>query len=75
MSSDTRRAKASLAKDLIPAVDNLERALETAPDDDPLSDGVRLVHRELSDALGLLFQHVERRQASGRHRRRMRRGK
>jgi molecular chaperone GrpE len=47
-----RKAKASLARDLIPAIDNLERALETAPDDDPLSDGVRLVHRELSDALG-----------------------
>jgi molecular chaperone GrpE len=47
-----RKAKASLARDLIPAIDNLERALESAPDDDPLSDGVRLVHRELSDALG-----------------------
>jgi molecular chaperone GrpE len=46
-----RKAKSSLAKDLIPAIDNLERALETAPADDPLADGVRLVHRELSDAL------------------------
>jgi molecular chaperone GrpE len=46
-----RKAKAALARDLIPAIDNLERALESAPDDDPLSDGVRLVHRELSDAL------------------------
>ena len=46
-----RRAKASLARDLIPAIDNLERALESAPDDDPLADGVRLVHRELTAAL------------------------
>jgi molecular chaperone GrpE len=46
-----RKAKASLAGDVIPAIDNLERALESAPDDDPLSDGVRLVHRELSEAL------------------------
>jgi molecular chaperone GrpE len=60
-----RRAKASLAKDLIPAVDNLERALEAFGDPavpgreaeeaagvGVLADGVRLVHRELSDALG-----------------------
>ncbi len=47
-----RRAKTSLAKDLIPAIDNLERALESAPADDPLADGVRLVHRELTEALG-----------------------
>jgi molecular chaperone GrpE len=46
-----RKAKASLARDVIPALDNLERALESAPADDPLADGVRLVHRELSDAL------------------------
>jgi molecular chaperone GrpE len=46
-----RKAKASLARDLIPAADNLERALEAAPADDPLSDGVRLVLRELTEAL------------------------
>ena len=46
-----RKAKASLARDLIPAIDNLERALESAPEDDPLADGVRLVHRELTEAL------------------------
>jgi molecular chaperone GrpE len=46
-----RKGKASLARDLIPAIDNLERALESAPDDDPLTDGVRLVHRELTKAL------------------------
>ncbi len=46
-----RRARTSLARDIIPALDNLERALETAPADDPLADGVRLVHQELSEAL------------------------
>jgi molecular chaperone GrpE len=46
-----RKVKASLARDLIPAIDNLERALESAHEDDPLSDGVRLVHRELTEAL------------------------
>jgi len=45
------KAKASLARDLIPAIDNLERAMEAAPADDPLTDGVRLVHRELTEAL------------------------
>ena len=51
VSDAERKAKASLARDLIPAIDNLERALESAPDDDPLTDGVRLVHRELTEAL------------------------
>jgi len=46
-----RKAKASFARDVIPAIDNLERAMEAAPADDPLADGVRLVHRELTDAL------------------------
>jgi len=50
-----RRGKASLAGELIPAVDNLERALRAAgvdPDSDGatpdgLAEGVLLVHREL----------------------------
>ena len=46
-----QRGKTSLAKDLIPAVDNLERALQAAPEDDPLADGVRLVLSELTGAL------------------------
>jgi molecular chaperone GrpE len=46
-----RKAKASFARDLIPAVDNLERAMDAAPADDPLADGVRLVHQELTQAL------------------------
>jgi molecular chaperone GrpE len=40
-----------LAKELLPAFDNLDRALEAAAKDDPLLDGVRLVRSELSAAL------------------------
>jgi molecular chaperone GrpE len=49
------RGMAKLARELLPALDNLDRALEeaasTAGDDDPLLQGVRLVRCELSDAL------------------------
>ncbi len=41
-----------LLKDLIPVLDNLERALAAAAADDPLSGGVRLVLRGLEEALG-----------------------
>jgi molecular chaperone GrpE len=42
------RAKAKLASELLPVVDNLERALATAnPEEDHLAEGVRLVHVEL----------------------------
>jgi molecular chaperone GrpE len=40
-----------LAKELLPALDNLDRALEAAAKDDPLLDGVRLVRSELGAAL------------------------
>jgi molecular chaperone GrpE len=46
-----RRAKVSLASSILPAVDNLERALEAAPEDDPLADGVRMVLNDLNGAL------------------------
>jgi molecular chaperone GrpE len=46
-----RRAKASIARELVPVVDNLERALAAAPEDDPLREGVALVHRDLSGVL------------------------
>jgi len=36
---------------ILEALDNLERALEHAPPDDPLADGVRLVHRQILDAM------------------------
>ena len=42
------RAKANLIRELLPVVDNLERALATAnPEEDHLAEGVRLVHAEL----------------------------
>jgi molecular chaperone GrpE len=42
------RAKANLVRELLPVVDNLERALATAnPEEDHLAHGVRLVHAEL----------------------------
>jgi molecular chaperone GrpE len=40
-----------LAKELLPALDNLDRALEAAAKDDPLLDGVRIVRSELRAAL------------------------
>jgi molecular chaperone GrpE len=45
------RGVAKLAKELLPALDNLDRALAAAATDDPLLDGVRLVRSELSAAL------------------------
>lgn len=41
-----------LLKDLIPILDNLERALKAAATDDPLSGGVRLVLRTFEEVLG-----------------------
>jgi molecular chaperone GrpE len=48
------RGVAKLAKELLPALDNLDRALDAAAQDDPLLDGVRLVRGELSAGLGRL---------------------
>jgi molecular chaperone GrpE len=45
------RAKSGLVRELLPVVDNLERALESAQSDDGLAEGVRLV---LSDLQGVL---------------------
>jgi molecular chaperone GrpE len=45
------RGVVSLTKELLPALDNLDRALEAAAQDDPLLHGVRLVRKELSGAL------------------------
>jgi molecular chaperone GrpE len=45
------RGAVLLAKELLPALDNLDRALEAAAKDDPLLDGVRIVRSELSAAL------------------------
>jgi molecular chaperone GrpE len=45
------RGMSGLAKELLPALDNLDRALAAAASDDPLLDGVRLVRAELAAAL------------------------
>ncbi len=46
------RGKVELARELLPVVDNLERALESAGEDEAgLAEGVRLVHSELVAAL------------------------
>jgi molecular chaperone GrpE len=45
------RGVGKLAKELLPALDNLDRALEAAAEEDPLLQGVRLVRAELADAL------------------------
>jgi molecular chaperone GrpE len=41
-----------LLKDLLPVVDNLDRALAAAPAGDPLADGVKLVRSNLEQVLG-----------------------
>ena len=45
------RGVIKLAGELLPALDNLDRALAAAAEDDPLLDGVRLVHSELGAGL------------------------
>ncbi len=45
------RGVVKLARELLPALDNLDRALEAADQDDPLLQGVRLVRSEFTDAL------------------------
>ena len=46
--SATQRAKSGLVGELLPVVDNLERALGSAAEgEDHLADGVKLVHSEL----------------------------
>lgn len=43
------RAVRQLVSNLLPVVDNLERALAHAPEDDPLGDGVKMVLQQLVD--------------------------
>ncbi len=45
------RGVAKLAKELLPALDNLDRAIEAAQRGDPLLEGVKLVRSELAAAL------------------------
>ena len=58
-----RHAAGPVVKDLIPAVDNLERALAAAPPGDPLANGVRMVLKQVEEAL--LRHGVEPRSALG----------
>jgi molecular chaperone GrpE len=58
-----RNASGPVVKDLLPAVDNLERALAAAPPGDPLADGVRMVLRQVEEAL--LRHGVEPKDALG----------
>ena len=60
------RAKEQVVKDLLPVVDDLERALEAAEQhqEAQLEEGVRLVHRALADALRR--QGLEEIDATGR---------
>jgi molecular chaperone GrpE len=51
VSDAERRGKAGIARELVPVIDNLERALAAAPEDDPLRKGVELVHAELTSVL------------------------
>ncbi len=46
------RGVTKLARELLPALDSLDRALESAEPGDPLLEGVRLVRSELTAALG-----------------------
>lgn len=47
-----KRGVAKLARELLPALDNLDRAIDAAAEGDPLLEGVRLVRNELHGALG-----------------------
>jgi len=46
-----QRGVARLARELLPALDNLERALSAAPADEDVAHGLRLVQAELAAAL------------------------
>ncbi|MGE6361753.1 MULTISPECIES: nucleotide exchange factor GrpE [Psychrobacter] len=46
-----RFALQKFAKELLEVVDNLERAIESAHADDPVTEGVRLTHKALLDVL------------------------
>jgi molecular chaperone GrpE len=61
--SAKERGAIILAKELLPALDNLDRALEAASKDDPLLEGVRIVRSEL--AAGLARTGIESFSPSG----------
>ena len=44
-------AVADAVQDLLPIIDNLERALQAAAENDPLRKGVEMIHRQMMDVL------------------------
>ena len=48
------RGTAKLAKELLPAIDNLQRALDAADQEDPLLGGVKLVYEDIVNAFARL---------------------
>jgi molecular chaperone GrpE len=44
-------AASDVLSELLPIVDNLERAMQAAPADDPLRKGVELIHKQMLDLL------------------------
>jgi molecular chaperone GrpE len=48
---EATQAGAALVRDLLPVLDNLQRALEKAPPGDSFAEGVVLIHKQLQDAL------------------------
>ncbi|WP_201587323.1 nucleotide exchange factor GrpE [Psychrobacter jeotgali] len=55
MEQETEKSKRfalqKFAKELLEVVDNLERAIENANEDDPVAEGVKLTHKALLDVL------------------------
>ena len=45
------KGREQILKEVLPVIDNLERALKHAPGDDPLAQGVRMVEKQLVQAL------------------------
>jgi len=45
------QAGAALIREILPVIDNLERALDAADESDPLRQGVVLIHRQLRECL------------------------
>jgi molecular chaperone GrpE len=51
MDESSQRGREQLVKELLPVIDNLERALKHASSDDPLATGVRMVEKQLLSVL------------------------
>ena len=51
MAASAARARNGLIREMLPVLDNLERALANAPADDPMGEGVKLVLMDLQGVL------------------------